>query len=452
MSFSDEDVAAMLMGLATDKSAGPDGMHPMLLKSCAQAIAWPLSLIFSASFNEGEVPTDWKIASIAPIYKKKGRRTDPANYRPVSLTSVPCKIMESMIKVRMTKFIENNNLLSTHQHGFIQHRSCLTNLLEAMESWTESLDNGYGVDAMFLDYRKAFDTVSHMKLLEKLSLLGIQDKLLKWIEKFLTGRTMKVSVRGSFSEPIDVVSGVPQGSVLGPMLFLLFVNDLPDWIQSKIKMFADDTKMWASIKIKEDSNILQKDQDSLTEWSKKWLLKFNAGKCKIMHIGHSIPTEYYMEDDLGQRIKMEEINMEKDLGIHIPDDLKSETQCRKAAGKARSILAMVKRNFRRLDEEDFLLIYKTYIRPHLEYCVQAWSPHLAKDIQTGEKIQRSATKFVPSLKKFTYEDRLKKLDITSLEKRRIRDDLVETNKILTDKEKIDSNQFFKFSDSGHDLN
>ena len=124
-------------------------------------------------------------------------------------------------------------------------------------------------------------------------------------------------------------------------------------------MFADDTKMWASLKIKEDSDILQKDLDSLTEWSKKWLLKFNAGKCKIMHIGHSIPTEYYMEDDLGQRIKMEENNMEKDLGIHITVDLKSETQCRKAAGKARSILAMVKRNFRRLDEGDFLLIYKT---------------------------------------------------------------------------------------------
>jgi len=180
---------------------------------------------------------------------------------------------------------------------------------------------------------------------------------------------MRVGVRGSFSHLINVLSGVPQGSVLAPLLFLLFVNDLPDWITANIKMFADDTKMWQSLSSKEDSITLQAELDSLSEWSNRWLLKFNLRKCKVMHIGNNLSTEYFMDNDEENKVKIEEITIEKDLGIYITNDLKPSIQCSKAAGKARSILAMVKRNFKRLDEEDFLLIYKTYIRPHMEYCV-----------------------------------------------------------------------------------
>ena len=193
---------------------------------------------------------------------------------------------------------------------------------------------------------------------------------------------MRVGVRGSFSDWIKVFSGVPQGSVLGPLLFLLFVNDLPEWIVGNLKMFADDTKLWITLKSETDSAIVQTDLDSLTAWSNRWLLKFTASKCKLMHIGHKFPT-----DDAGGKVKIEETTMEKDLGIYITSDLKPSTQCVKAARKARSVLAMVRRNFKRLDADDFLLIYKTYIRPHMEYCIQAWSPHLVKDIQVLESVQ-----------------------------------------------------------------
>jgi len=446
-----EAVLKKLQKLNIDKSAGPDSMHPMLLKSCAVAVAEPLSIIFRSSFDSGLVPSDWKTADIAPIYKRKGSRADPNNYRPVSLTSVPCKIMESLIKDKLSEFINVKKILTKHQHGFMQQRSCLTNLLEAMERWTDAVDNGYGIDVLFLDYRKAFDSVSHRKLIEKLKNLGIQDKLLSWIEQFLTARTLKVGVRGSFSELIQVLSGVPQGSVLGPLLFLLFVNDLPDWIVSSLKMFADDTKLWREMRTESESSILQKDLNSLTDWSKRWLLKFNPSKCKLMHIGHRLRTEYYMEDDTGIKAKIEEVDIEKDLGIYIKNDLKVSTQCVKAAGKARSVMAMIRRNFRRLDKEDFLLIYKTYIRPHVEYCIQAWSPHLIKDIQCLEKVQRSATRLVSSLKKLTYEERLLRLGLTTLEKRRQRGDLIEAYKIMTGKEQIDSEQFFQISDTGHNL-
>jgi len=450
-SFNALDVAAKLQRLRTDKSAGPDGIHPMLLGSCATAVAEPLAMIFETSFISGEVPEDWKTANIVPIYKKKGLRSDPNNYRPVSLTSVPCKIMESLIRDNLLEFIECNDILTKHQHGFMQHRSCLTNLLETMEAWTEALDNGLGVDVLFLDYRKAFDSVSHKRLIEKLGTLGIQGNMLRWIEQFLTARTMRVGVRGSFSDVIKVLSGVPQGSVLGPLLFLLFVNDLPDWIVTNLKMFADDTKLWITLESEADSAILQTDLDSISEWSNRWLLKFNASKCKLMHIGHKFPTEYHMEDDAGRKVKIEEITMEKDLGIYITSDLKPSTQCIKAAGKARSVLAMVRRNFKRLDPQDFLLIYKTYIRPHMEYCVQAWSPHLAKDIKILENVQRTATKMVPILRKLPYESRLHRLGLTTLERRRIRGDLIETYKILTGKEKVNMEQFFELSNTGHNL-
>jgi len=304
-------------------------------------------------------------------------------------------------------------------------------------------------DVLFLDYRKAFDSVPHKKLLEKLQDLGIQNNLLKWIEQFLASRTLRVGVRGTLSDIIDILSGVPQGSVLGPLLFLLFVNDLPDWVISSLKMFADDTKLWRTQKTGVDRDILQKDLDSLSEWSEKWQLKFNPAKCKLMHIGSKTETEYFMADESGEKIKVEEIDIEKDLGVSIRKDLKPSTQCIKSAGKARSVLGMVRRNFRRLDPEDFLIIYKTYVRPHLEYCVQSWSPHLIKDIQCLERVQSSATRMVPVLRKLSYEERLQRLGLTSLEKRRSRGDLIETFKIIRGFEKVNSLQFFKTSDTGH---
>jgi len=157
-------------------------------------------VILTSSFESGEVPEDWKTAVIVPIYKKKGLLSDPTNYRPVSLTSVPCKIMECLIIDNLVEFTESNNILTKHQHGFMQHRSCLTNLLEALEAWTEALDEGLGVDVLFLDCRKAFDSVAYKKLIDELQTFGIQSNMLRWIEQFLTARTMRVGVRGSFSD------------------------------------------------------------------------------------------------------------------------------------------------------------------------------------------------------------------------------------------------------------
>jgi len=447
-------VQKKLERLKTDKSPGPDELHPLLLQSCAAQIAEPLSIIFQKSYTAGKLPHDWKTATVTPIYKK-GNRTDPSNYRPISLTSVPCKVMESIVRDSLVSYLESEHRLTSQQHGFMKGRSCLTNLLETFESWTSALDEGFGIDVIYLDYRKAFDTVPHQRLIHKLSQIGITGKVLVWITEFLNDRIMKVNVRGSYSQWAQVISGVPQGSILGPLLFLMYVNDLPAWIKNDIKMFADDTKIWSKISSDTDSYLLQEDLDNIERWSQKWLLKLHPEKCKVMHVGHSYQTTYRVEDSGSSRI-LQVTEEEKDLGVHTTSDLKSSTQCNKAANKAMSILRMVNRAFRGLDKDDFLIVYKSFIRPHLEYCVQSWNPHFLKDEEVLEKVQKRATKCVKGLKGKKYPERLQILGLTTLKRRRIRGDLIETFKILSGKENVDSKTFFNLADSsrhtrGHSL-
>lgn len=443
-------VRRALQKLKTDKSPGPDGIHPMVLKECAETLSKPLSIIFNKSLHSAKVPLDWKCANITPLFKK-GTKSDPANYRPVSLTSVVCKVMEGLIREKIVKKLDAAEVFSKVQHGFRHGRSCFTNLLETFENWTEALDKGYGLDILYLDFRKAFDTVPHKRLMLKLQQYGISGLLLKWIEDFLTFRKSRVGVRGSFSEWLEVLSGVPQGSVLGPLLFLLFVNDLPEDIKCSIKMFADDTKMWSVLRSEEDSRMLQEDLDRLTEWSENWQLLFNTEKCKIMHMGHKQKTEYYMQDAAGNKKKLLETTKERDLGILVSQDLKPAEQCRVAASGAMSVIGMVRRRFKRLAKRDFLLLYKLYIRPRVEYCIQAWSPYRVQDIKCLEDVQRRATKMVEGIGKLSYEERLRKLGLTTLEQRRKRGDLIEIYKLMTGKEKIEYQQFFEKTATGHDL-
>jgi hypothetical protein len=250
-----------------------------------------------------------------------------------------------------------------------------------------------------------------------------------------------VGVRGQFSRWVLVKSGVPQGSVLGPLLFLLYVNELPDWIVSSMVMFADDTKVWREITRAEDARELQEDLNRLRTWAGTWLMQFNAEKCKVMHINHTLDTEYFMEKS-GAVCKLGEVHEERDLGIMVSRELKTSLQCAKAAAKASSVLGMIRRHFEDLDGDSFLILYKGFVRPHLEYCVQAWSPHLRKDIDLMEKVQRRATKMVRGLKQHSYQRRLKVLGLQTLEQRRIRGDMIEVFKILTGREAVDPATYF----------
>ena len=327
-----------------------------------------------------------------------------------------CKVMESLVRDRMVKHMEAGGLFAPDQHGFTKGKSCPTNLLETLEWWTDALDNGYGVNAIYLDYQKAFDTVPIKRLVLKLKAYGIRGHVAEWIEELLTARRMRVAVRGTLSKWVSITSGVPQGSVIGPLLFLIYVNDIPESLKCTSKMFADDTKVFNKIKSKEDSLMLQDDLDSLSKWSNDWLLRFNVQKCKRMHMGHG--NEKYKYEMNGE--ELQETEAEKDLGVWMQNNLKPEKQVTTAVNKAMTVLKSIRGAFENYDKETFHITYRTYVRPHLEYCIQAWSPYYCKDIQRLENVQRRATKMVNGMKNLCYEERLERLNVMKLEERRLR--------------------------------
>ena len=432
-----ELVAKKIRAMKDNKSPGVDGIPPKLLMETVDQISIPLARVFNLSLKEGVVPFEWKEANIIPLFKK-GSRNKSENYRPVSLTSVICKLLERLIKDHMVDFLVKHKLLNSSQHGFLKARSCLTNMLCFLEEITKWIDVGSPVDIIYLDFQKAFDKVPHQRLLLKLKAHGIGDSITDWIEQWLTDRRQRVVVDGEVSNWKSVLSGVPQGSVLGPILFLIYINDLDDSITSNVLKFADDTKLFRKVNTDGDKQHLQNDLDRLVKWSEKWQMLFNFGKCKCLHTGHgNLNVNYKMGDTvMGTTVK------EKDLGVTISADMKVSEQCGIAASKGNQILGLIRRNITYKGKKLIIPLYKAIVRPHLEYCIQAWRPYRKKDIDTLERIQRRATKMIPELRDLSYEERLKECGLTTLETRRLRGDQIEVFKILNGYEIIDRNMFF----------
>lgn len=322
----------------------------------------------------------------------------------------------------------------------LKKKECVSNLLETRDILTESVHFGFSADVVYTDFAKAFDKVPHRRLLHKLRAYGIHGSLHKWIESWLTNRQQRVQIDECSSGWKTVTSGVPQGSVLGPLLFVLYINDLPDKLVQHVKLFADDSKIIGVITSEEDCISLQKDIDEAVQWSHKWLMPFNIDKCKVMHVGRTNRKSkfiYSMLDLDGNRKHLEVTTVERDLGVLVSDDLKTRSQVNAAAALANRTLGRLKKLFRSRSLLLWKILYKAYIRPHLEYAVQAWSPHFRRDIDTLEKVQHRVTKTITMIKHLTYEERLHRLGISTLEERRIRGDLIQQYKILTRLDEID---------------
>ena len=445
ISFSVGDVEKRLSSLNQYKTPGPDKVYPFLLKTFARFLAGPLSVIFQRSMDEGVVPADWKCANVTPIFKK-GDRSHSGNYRPVSLTSVVCKIMESVIRDGLVKFLDSHALINSTQHGFQRKRSCLTNILEFLEDITSCVDSGNPVDVVFLDFQKAFDKVPHKRLLCKLEGLGVRDCLLNWIGDWLDDRKQRVVVGGSVSSWKGVTSGVPQGSVLGPLLFVAYINDLDDAVSvSKIKKFADDTKVYREVCSVSDAENFQMDLDSIFKWSRDWGMFFNVAKCKVMHIGNGNKKMVYSIDGRD----LEVVQKEKDLGVYLDSSLKPSKQCVESARRANWILGLIRRHFKFLHKDVVIRLYKQMVRPHLEYAVQAWNPYLAKDRIILERVQKRATRLIRSVSSLSYEQRLRHLKLTSLELRRLRGDLIQVFKIVHGFDRLSFDNFFNLSHNNY---
>ena len=393
-----EDVLKEIDRLSSTKSPGVDLVYPRVLKECRDIVSGDLTEIFNKSVSTGEVPSLWRQANVVPIFKK-GDRSEKSNYRPISLTSVIGKMLESIIAKRIREHLEFNELIVDSQHGFTKGKSCLTNLLSFYRTVYEAADADDSYDVIYLDFSKAFDRVPHERLLRKIKAHGIEGDVYKWIKSWLSNREQRVVVNGEKSDWGSVVSGVPQGSVLGPLLFIIYINDLDTGVSSNLGKFADDTKIGRKICSQRDNDILQRELDILQEWAKKWQMEFNTNKCSILHVGrHNTEKGYTLNGTV-----LRKLNSERDLGVIISQDLRPREQCISARNKANRILGFISRTVTNRTSEVLLRLYLALVRPHLDYAVQFWSPYYRMDIDRLESIQRRMTKMINGLWHLDYK-------------------------------------------------
>ena len=428
LELSPNKIKEKLQRLKIDKTPGPDCIHPRILKEIACEVAEPLYHLFNTSYNQGKLPNEWKSAYVSALHKK-GQKNLCSNYRPVSLTSVICKQMESFIRDQIMSHMRSNSLLSPYQFGFINKRSTTLQLLRVLDRWTQELDQGNEIESLYLDFQKAFDSVPHRRLISKLKNLGITSKTLNWTEDFLKDRYQQVSVNGVKSEKILVKSGIPQGSILGPVLFVVYINDLPESVNSEVMLFADDAKLFQTITKEQESDSLPDDLKSLEEWSSKWLLCFNPDKCKRMQVSRN--PKFIRNNPLTiSTVPIQTVSEEKDLGINIDNRLSFESHILKITKKAHQIMGIIRRTFQNLEPDVFLPLYKSLVRSHLEYGHAIWNPYLLKHIRHIEKVQRYATRCINGFKHLSYPERLSKLKLPTLRFRRLRGDVIEVYKLL----------------------
>ena len=334
--------------------------------------------------------------------------------------------------------LELTRQLTDCQHGFRPLRSCATQLLGALEEWTRLMEEGEPVDVAYLDFRCAFDSVPHLRLLQKLHDMGVRGLLLEWLRSFLTGRKQRVVVNGSVSDWTPVGSGIPQGTVLGRVLFIVFVNDLPDCIESGCKLLADDTKVYVGAGTSVGRGKLQQDLDALATWSRRWKLPFNPAKCTVLHLG----SRNERTDNFIEGATLRKVEVERDLGVEMDHLLKFREQAATAVGRANKILGLIKHSFAHIDSKTLPLLFKTMVRPHLKYYNQIWGPFNVADTKLVERVQRQATRLVPELRRMPYEERLKKLHLPTLQYRRRCGDLVTMFNIMHGRSGLDKDDLF----------
>ena len=411
--FSEEDVYQGLIKLDPTKAKGCDQLHPMILRLCTDPLTHPLHKLFTASLNSGIIPSEWKIHKICPI-PKSGNPLHVENYRPISLLCNTGKVLERLVYDKIINFITPK--LAIQQHGFLKNRSCLSQLLLSFNFIYDHLDKNIPVDTIYLDFRKAFDSVPHNELLLKLWKLGITGSLWKWFEAYLKDRHHYVTIDNASSPLLPVISGVPQGSILGPLLFLIYINDLPEQVDyTSCYLFADDTKLLKAITDTDDELQLQQDLNTLNRWCIEWKLNLNVDKCSTMRLTlSSRSTQQRSSYSINNR-DLETTHSQRDLGVVVQRDLLWTEHYNKISRKAYMALNLIRRilpphtstNLKRQ-------LYLSLVRAHLTYCSQLWRPRLIKDIINLERIQRRATKFILNNNQLDYKSRLVSLRLLPL--------------------------------------
>ncbi len=423
-------VIEQLKKLEKNKAPGTDGIKNEFLANMKTELATILAKLFQYSLYYSALPTDWLQANIIPLYKS-GNKDQKENFRPVSLTSNVCKLMERIIYDWIVDFLNKECPLYKSQHGFQKGQSCVTQLLEHSNTITLALNDKFSVDVVYLDFSKAFDKVSHSHLIYKMRSKQIPEQLIKWTQAFLTNRRQRVVLQGEYSEWLPVTSGVPQGSVLGPLLFSIYIDDLDEILAPNtiIGKFADDTKLtqiYRQENMSEETRKLQMSIDNIGKWCTTWELPINSSKCAVIHYGKSnIVNTYYING-----VIIPKVNEVRDLGILQSNNSKYKTHIQNISKKARKIAGLLLRTFRSRHPKVLLPIYKALIRPLVEYGTSVWNSQNKKDIKEIEHVQRFFTKKISGLSRLNYNSRLLKLELPTLELRRSYFDILMCHKLL----------------------
>lgn len=420
--FTPDIVLRYLRQLDISKGGGPDGLHPVFLKRCCSELAYPVSFLFNLSLSSGIMPPIWKRSIVVPIFKS-GDRHDMCNYRGISKISILPKIFEKIIYDSLFPAIRP--FLIAQQHGFIDKRSTETNLCEYLDIILDSMDKGFQVDAVYTDYSKAFDKISHSLLIYKIERIGIHGDLLRWLSSYLRDRSQAVAVKGFTSCFVPITSGVPQGSHLGPLLFNIFINDVLDCFRhSSVLLYADDTKIFTRIKSVQDCIHLQEDLNALNEYCLDNKLFLNVSKCCIISFSRkktTIQYDYTINNSILNRVT--EV---RDLGVFLDSKLLFRSHFEKITAKAYKMLGfLIRQTADFKDINTFIILYNALVRSHLEYASVTWNPQYDK---YKHMLQRIQDKFCKRLKfKFKTSP---PVTLLSLETRREHRDIIFLYKIL----------------------
>ena len=423
-----QDIEKAILQIGSNASAGPDDISPILLKKCVNSLSLPLCMLWNHSFQNGVIPQKLKEGLVIPVHKG-GPRTKAKNYRAISLTSHLIKAIERVLVKKLIEYLESVDLLNNRQHGFRKNRSCLSQLMDHYQSILNIMENGNAADVIYLDFAKAFDKVDHGILIRKLRSLGIGGQILKWIHAFLSNRRQIVSVEGKASDEAKVTSGVPQGTVLGPLLFLIFIGDIDGGIQfSLASSFADDTRLMMNVSNTDDIENMQKDLNNLYEWTSNCNMQFNGEKFLHLRYGWKLDSQTGYQTENGNNIS--QVDNLKDLGVIMSSSASFEDHINQVCSKGKDMAGWILRTFSARDSTTMLTLFKTMVLPLVEYCCQLWSPNKQYLIKSIESVQRHFTSKISGMTGLSYRQRLRKLKLYSLERRRDRYSVIYVWKIL----------------------
>jgi len=437
ISTSQTEVFETLKSLTSKNNISPDGIPEIFLKNCAEGLTYPIYYIISYIFMTGSLPNIWKNSIIVPI-PKIPNSPNPNDYRPISLLCPISKVFEKMVYKTITFYLEIMHLLPENQHGFQKFKSVTTNLLETFDDLSQAIENKQVADIIYFDFSKAFDTVPHKQLLEKLREIGIVGSFHKLLTNYLSDRTFSVKIYNNFSSSRPITSGVPQGSVLGPLLFSIYISDLHQKcfeLSISTKLFADDLKAYTISPPNSNFHLpLQHFINKLETYAFEKGLKLSASKCKVLHVGNKNPNhEYFLHQSKINPITGDE--PVRDLGVYFTQNLKFNSHIQITSSKAYRVLFSLIKSIKSKNPEILLHLYKTYVLPILDFSTPVYNPYLQKDIDQMEKVQKAMLRIIfnrsnPRQETPDYTELLKIYKIDSLQTRRLKTDLKFFNKTL----------------------